>query len=282
MSRVPGGPINATATADLLWNGSWDTTSDANSIGGDVTLTSETGRLLLALTTADNEENRQSGAVTLTSQDDLSLDINHIGVANPVLSSTGSPIALVSDGAIQITSATAAPFTLATDGASLSISGTDLDLATVNLSTASNSGDGGELTVQASTGAIATGHLDSSGTTGGNINVLATTAITTGSITANGTQNDGGNVILDPSGDIQVGLINTEGGANGVGGTIDITTESLFRATETFTSQDGRTASISSSGGQSGGDIIIRYGSGMETPFKNWRSDSCFPSWHCW
>ncbi|MEM9215074.1 MAG: CHAT domain-containing protein [Cyanobacteria bacterium P01_F01_bin.150] len=263
-----GGAITAAAIDDLSWFGNWDTTSEANNIGGDVTLTSESGRLLLSLFTADNDSDRQSGAVTLTAQNNLSLDIEHIGAENPVLSSTGSPIALTSNnGAIQITSTTGTPFTLATEGASLSISGTDLNLANVNFSTASAIEPGGELTLQASTGAIATGNLDSSGTSGGNINVLATTAITTGAIDASGSQSNGGNVLLDPSGDIQVGFINTEGGVNGVGGKVDITTESLFRATDTFMTQDGQVASISSNGGQGSGDIIIRYGSGMDTPF---------------
>ena len=262
-----GGNLVVEAGQDLMWDGNWDTTSEANSTGGDVTLSSETGALVLSLTTSDNHDNRQSGAVTLTSNTELSLDINHLGAANPVLSSTGKPIALTSEGPIHITSIAAAPLTLATEGANLTISGSDLNLADVHLSTAQDNGGGGELTLQASTGAIATGNLDSSGTTGGNINVLAITAITTGTIDSSGSQGNGGNVLLDPSGDIQVGFINAEGGANGLGGAIDITTGSLFRATETFTSQNDRIASISTIGGQGGGDIIIRYGSGMNTPF---------------
>ncbi|MEW6496581.1 MAG: CHAT domain-containing protein, partial [Cyanobacteriota bacterium] len=51
------------------------------------------------------------------------------------------------------------------------------------------------------------------------------------------------------------------------GGTVDITTDSDFRATNTFTDRNGTRASISTSGGTGGGDITIRHGGNGITPF---------------
>ncbi|HAG80709.1 MAG TPA: hypothetical protein DCL61_05965, partial [Cyanobacteria bacterium UBA12227] len=76
-----------------------------------------------------------------------------------------------------------------------------------------------------------------------------TTSIKTGTINSSGTSGNGGNVTLDPENDIEVNSINAQGGANGVGGNVDITTEQNFRATGTFTDQNGINASISTAGG---------------------------------
>ncbi|HBY75645.1 MAG TPA: hemagglutination [Cyanobacteria bacterium UBA11148] len=96
----------------------------------------------------------------------------------------------------------------------------------------------------------------------------ATTSIKTGTINSSGTSGNGGNVTLDPENDIEVNSINAQGGANGVGGNVDITTEQNFRATGTFTDQNGINASISTAGGQGGGPVTIRHGGGSQnTPF---------------
>ena len=102
---------------------------------------------------------------------------------------------------------------------------------------------------------------------GGNVFVQAGTAITTGAINTEGRVGSGGNVTLDPSGDIQVRWINAQGGVNGQGGDVDITTGQFFRATDTFIDRNGILASISTAGGQGGGDITIRHGGNGLVPF---------------
>ena len=268
---LDGGEIRAIATTDLVLDGTWDTTAnssaDSGSEGGELQLTSETGSLSLNLLTSDPDDNRQRGPVYLDSDVGTTLNLDHSGHTNPIFSTTGHPLQITSQGPISITSNTPL-ITLATEGSELTIAGSDLTLNNVNLSTrAVDETVGGELTLEATTGAIAVGNLDSQGSTAGAINVLAATAITTGTINARGATGDGGRVLLDPSGDIQVQSINTEGGLNGVGGTVDITTGRFFRATDTFTSQDGTPASISTHGGQGEGNIIIRHGGGATTPF---------------
>ncbi|MBD2199968.1 MULTISPECIES: CHAT domain-containing protein [Calothrix] len=121
---------------------------------------------------------------------------------------------------------------------------------------------GGNITLRGTTiNAPAT--LDSSNATGngGLISLLARDSITAGTINSSSVVSDGGNVILDPIGDVQVNSINAQGGVNGRGGTVDITAGRFFRALGRFSDRNGKLASISTAGGQGGGDIIIRTGS---------------------
>jgi filamentous hemagglutinin family protein len=129
-------------------------------------------------------------------------------------------------------------------------------------------GAGGDITFTAAKG-IFTGDLVSSGgSSGGNITLIAPTQITTGNINTSATIGNGGNVFLDPLGDIQVTSINAQGGTAGLGGNVDITTQQFFRATNVFSDRNGINASISASGGAGGGTIIIRHGGGdRSTPF---------------
>lgn len=117
------------------------------------------------------------------------------------------------------------------------------------------------------TGNIATGNLTSSGASGGSIAINAEQTISTGVIDSSGNLGDGGNVTLDGIGNIQVSSINAQGGSNGIGGQVDVTTGQFFQATETFSDRNGIEASISSAGGNIGGNITIRHGGNGETPF---------------
>ncbi len=117
--------------------------------------------------------------------------------------------------------------------------------------------------------AVTTGNLNTSGVNqGGDITVEAQTEIQAGAINSSATQGDGGNVTLDPENDIEVDSINAQGGSNGRGGNVDITTEQFFRATETFSDRTNTTTSISTAGGNGGGSVIIRHqGGNFGIPF---------------
>ncbi|HEY9648481.1 MAG TPA: CHAT domain-containing protein, partial [Chroococcidiopsis sp.] len=127
----------------------------------------------------------------------------------------------------------------------------------------------GGITLISRTGAIAVGDLTTAGSNaGGNVVVQARDRITTGAIDTSATDGNGGAVTLDPIGDIEVVSINSQGGTNGRGGAIDITTDRFFRATGTFTDRNGALASLSSAGGNGGGQITIRHGGGLlNTPY---------------
>ncbi|NET45932.1 CHAT domain-containing protein [Okeania sp. SIO2B3] len=130
--------------------------------------------------------------------------------------------------------------------------------------------NGGNIAISSSTGTVTTGNLTSSsiaGGSGGNVIINAPTAITTGQIDSSSSLGNGGNVSLDPVGDVQVEFINPQGGANGIGGEVFVeSTEGFFRATGSFIDQNDVEASISSAGGSGGGPITIRHAGGVLNP----------------
>ncbi|MEQ9548368.1 MAG: CHAT domain-containing protein [Coleofasciculus sp. G3-WIS-01] len=170
--------------------------------------------------------------------------------------SSSNPIAFSGSGVVQ------------TRGGDINISTSDFEGGGVTLNTNNPTGKGGVIYLNANSGKLAIGNLISSGLSGGDIVVQAEFEITTGAINTSGSSGDGGNVTLDPIGDIQVTSINAQGGENGTGGNVDITAGKYFRATDTFTDQNGIDASISTAGGNGGGDITIRHGGDALTPFK--------------
>ena len=143
----------------------------------------------------------------------------------------------------------------------------NIDTSKGTLDTSTTQGTGGNINLTSSIGAIATGNITTTGIDGGNVFINAQQAITTGAIDSSGITGNAGNVTLDPIGDVEVTSINAQGGSDGSGGSVDITAGQFFRATDTFTDQNGTLASISTAGGNTGGDITIRHGGNGETSF---------------
>ncbi|MEQ8974484.1 MAG: CHAT domain-containing protein [Coleofasciculus sp. C1-SOL-03] len=208
-------------------------------IASDVTLNSGTGDTTLLLNTGTGLTNNASG--------DITVEGNLIG-GNIRLENNG-----VSGGGIALNRSVTANGTV-----NLLSSG---DITTSDITTNS------DINLTSTTGAINTGNLNTQGSSGGNIRIQASTEIITEQINTSGSIGDGGNVILDPIGDIQVTSINAQGGTNGTGGNVDITAGQFFRATETFTDKNDVEVSISTTGGNDGGEIIIRHGGNGEIPF---------------
>ena len=131
--------------------------------------------------------------------------------------------------------------------------------------TASNSGNGGTIELLIPQGKVNARDLNTAGNIGGNITVKALNSITAGKINSSGTVGNGGNVFLDPIGDIQVESIDAQGGTGGTGGNVFIeSTGGFFRATGTFSTPLSPTgfASISTAGGAGGGQITIVHAGG--------------------
>lgn len=142
----------------------------------------------------------------------------------------------------------------------------NIDTSTGTLNASSKTADGGMITLNSLSGVITTGNLNASGAIdGGTIALNAHTQITARQINASGVSGQGGNVTLDPSGDIQVSWINAQGRTQG--GTVDITAQRFFSATDTFSAANGDSVSISTIGGSKGGDITIRHGGRGIIPF---------------
>ena len=134
--------------------------------------------------------------------------------------------------------------------------------------TAYNSGNGGSIALLSPVGTVNVKNLTTSGNIGGYITVVAQTSITAGQINSSGSVGNGGNVFLDPIGDVQVGFINAQGGTSGNGGTVFVSsTGGFFRATDSFpTLLSPGVASISTAGGTGGGNITIQHAGGDGGP----------------
>ncbi|WP_157453154.1 CHAT domain-containing protein [Coleofasciculus chthonoplastes] len=205
--------------------------------GGTINLTSEAG------TITSGNLNSGGGSVDATASNDLNTEN---------ITTSGGTINLTS----QAGNATSSD---------LDSGGSDVNVtANRNLTTEDITTSGGTINLTSQAEAINTGNLNSSAATGGDIIVNAKISITTEAINSSGTEGDGGNVILDPLEDITVNSINAQGGSNGQGGDVDITTQQFFQATGSFTDQNGIDASISTTGGNGGGDITIRHDGGAQ------------------
>ncbi|NEO72163.1 CHAT domain-containing protein [Moorena sp. SIO3H5] len=125
-----------------------------------------------------------------------------------------------------------------------------------------------DIKLTARNGEVFTDNLNTSGISGGDLVINAFTTIKTGVINTSGSFGDGGNVTIDPIGDVEVRAINAQGGENGSGGNVDITAGRFFRATDTFSDRNQLTPSISTRGGVAGGSVIIRHNGGANSiPF---------------
>ncbi|MFW5763642.1 MAG: CHAT domain-containing protein [Coleofasciculus sp.] len=231
-----GGNVDVTANSDL-------TTENIATSGGTINLTSQSGKVE---TSGDLESG--GGNVDVTANSDLTTEN---------ITTSGGTINLTSQSGKIDTSGD-----LESGGGNVDVTANS-DLTTENITTS-----GGTINLTSQAEEINTGDLNSSAATGGDITVNAKIRITTEAINSSGTEGDGGNVFLDPLEDITVNSINAQGGSNGQGGDVDITTQQFFQATGSFTDQNGREASISTAGGNGGGDITIRHdGGARNVPF---------------
>jgi len=255
-----GGAIRLQADGNII-TATLSTDADGSGKGGDITLTSNQGGIDTLRGILDSESLAgEGGAIALSAT-------GSITTAELNSSSRGSG----KGGNITFTSTTGAIDTVAgtlnsssdsgrAGAIALSASG---NITSSNITSNADNGAGSDITLNTQAGAISSGNLNASGSTsGGNITVTASDLITTGTIISASIFGNGGNVTLDPQNDIQVSFINAQGGSGGRGGSVDITTASLFRATDTFIDQNGVTASISTTGGTDGSNIIIRHDGG--------------------
>ena len=235
-------------------------------IASGVTLNTGTGNATLLLDRGTGLTNNASGDITVGGNligGDIRVENSGVSGGGIILKDSitaSGTVNLLSRGNITTSNIT-------TNGGQIFLSANDNITTNTLNSSATNSG--GTITLKSRTGRINTGNLNTQGgMNGGDIRVEASTEITTGQINTSGRIGDGGNVILDPTGDIQITSINAQGGDSGTGGNVDITAGQFFRATGTFSDQHGVEASISTVGGNGGGDIIIRHGGNGVTPFE--------------
>jgi filamentous hemagglutinin family protein len=153
-----------------------------------------------------------------------------------------------------------------TQGGPIALTSASGNITTGALDTRNPGGIGGSLTLNSPLGAIATGNLNTSSlTTGGDVRVTAGSQMTLADIDTRAATGAAGSVALSASGDIQIGAINAAGGSQG--GAVTAIAGTFFRATDTFATANGLSASISTIGDQ-GGAILIQHGGNSITPFE--------------
>jgi filamentous hemagglutinin family protein len=237
---------------------------DINFIGGEIRLSSYLDAAYITGTPT------LGGKITLTASQTITLDnpIAETGIntSNNNITLNSSILLLKGNKAFN------SPVTLQAntiDTTSSTIFGIDNATITLLANQDINTGDiinpGRAINLNARSGSIRAGNLNSSGNTGGNINLRARLAITTGAINSSGAVGAGGNVFIDPITDVQVSSINTQGGT--FGGNVDVTAGRFFRAVGLFSDRNNTLASISTAGGLGGGAITIRHNGGQTVPF---------------
>ncbi|NEP01670.1 MAG: CHAT domain-containing protein [Symploca sp. SIO2E9] len=130
------------------------------------------------------------------------------------------------DGSIDTTGSTL----FGADNATITISANQ-EVATGNIFN-----PGSDISITSTDSSVVTGELNTSGASGGDIEIQASNA------------------------DVQVTRINAQGVGNG--GDVDITAGRFFRATGAFDDQNGTIASISTAGGNRGGSVRIEHDGG--------------------
>ncbi|GEM_PF-375208 len=199
----------------------------------------------------------------LITNSNITLNTPLINLNNANISSLGGNFNLQNTNNLNITGTG----NILTQGGNITVNAPDISASNINFDSSNIAGQGGSIDLTATNNQILIGNINSSGISGGNITLQALNAMTMGIIDSHGITGNGGNIILDPLGDIQVSYINAQGGNTGIGGNIDITAGQYFRATDTFTALNGLNMSISSVGGLGGGSVIIRHGGNGITPF---------------
>lgn len=268
-----GGRLRITANGDIDLD-NIDTSAAAGSVGGDIRVNSRDGSIRVnSVISADGVGDRVGGQTVFRSETGVTLNLTPVALSgsdvpdDPTLSTGGQRFVANTNGTVRINGQGDVPVRIATLGGTLRLRGDAINVDNVILDSSVNTAAGGTIRLLSPEGPIAVGNLNSSGETGGDIFVRSGVAITAGEINSSGSLGDGGDVTLDPPGDVEVSFINAQGGSEGTGGSVDITTESFFRATDTFPDRNDQPASISTIGGVSGGDITIRHGGNGETPF---------------
>ncbi len=228
------------------------TINSANNVSADSTITTASLTQLVGTGTTILQE------VQTTAIEGIDLTTTNIELLGEV-STHGGSVNLTASNGINTSNITTAggELNLSSDGA-INTTGGKLD-------SSSDVGAGGNINLTSIDGAIDTGDINSSGAnSGGELIVNAGTTITTGTINSSSSLGDGGKVTLDSTDDIQVTSINAQGGSDGIGGEVNITTNQFFRAIGTLVDD----SSIATAGSNGGGSITIQHGGNGDIPFN--------------
>jgi len=295
-----GGAINFLSTDGSINVSSLasDTAANGGKVGngGDITLTAKNDIVVTGsvFSGTDGSTAANGGAINFTSTDGSinTQKIDTSSYSSASFAGNGGAITLNSNNSIKAgelnsrsttASDTTASSGQAGNGGDITLKATN-DITTGYVLSGTKGGavgDGGAINLTSTNGTISTEKIDTSSNSatgfagnGGAVTLNARTSIKAGELDSSSTTGNGGNVTLDPDNDIEVTSINAQGGSNGTGGNVDITTNRFFRATGTFSDRNNINASISTSGATGSGAVTIRHGGNGTTPFVVGNADT--------
>ena len=256
-TRLITSPTISSNNGNISTNGTIDSQAGTNL---SLALNAGTGNINLngAVGNSDRLSNIDLSATNISTSGGINT-VNSLQISNPItITGTSTFSNLIGDininAAISIQAGTSANVTISAATGNVNTQNIDLSLPAAA---------GNSIALRSPQGIVTTGNLNVSGTSGGNIDIQALTAITTGRLSARGTAGNGGVIVLDPLLDIVVGAIDAQG-FGGVGGTVDLTTNRFARITGTIIDQNGQLASITTAGTAGDGAIIIRHDGGLK------------------
>lgn len=191
-------------------------------------------------------------------KDNVSINVTgDISLGN-VINDRDSEVLISGQGAVTIGNIT----TAATIGNAGNVTVNALqNLTTGNINASAIAATGGNVQLTSSNGRISTGDVNTSGSTGGEVFYDASTAINAGVINSSGRIGNGGNVTLDPVGDVVVRSIDASSPTQGGSVTL-VSTGGNLRIMDTILSSNNSAcvgASICTLGG-TGGQIALQTG----------------------
>jgi filamentous hemagglutinin family protein len=259
-----GGAIKLTAAAGNITTSGILSNSLDSGRGGNITLDSSKGTITTLGELNSSSQLGDGGAIALSAEGDIKTGAVNSSTAG---SGSGGNITFDSSNGTITALADLNSSSKSGDGGAIALTAAgSIFTSALNSSSTETSGNGGNLTLTSKRESITTSNLNSSGATnGGTITLDARNQITAGQINASGASGNSGNVTLNSPGDIQVSWINAQGGTEG--GTVNIFTEQLFRATDAFTTANGD-VTISTASSLGGGAFTIQHGGAGLIPFK--------------
>ncbi|MEO0737960.1 MAG: CHAT domain-containing protein [Cyanobacteria bacterium J06649_12] len=254
-----GGSIDVESGGNIFLRENIASLSRERGAGGPIALTGTGANSqieILGNITFGSSDGISSGALTINTLGDVILEgeLINLGGADIAIGNNVSPQTLLLSENIS------------SNGNNVFLRATE-SLATVDIDTSSNT-IGGVIEISSTLGDVNLGNLATNGIeNGGEVSLFSGGALNVGFIDTSATPGDGGNVKLGASEDIEVAAVNAQGGVSGGGITVNIDTDQFFRATDTFTDQNGIDASISAAGGAGNGAVNIEHGGLGMTPF---------------
>jgi filamentous hemagglutinin family protein len=262
------GNISLKAANNIVTANIFSSTPDANGIGGQISLISQSGSINTSAGILNTTSLGNGGSIFLQALGNVTT--GDLGASSVSLGNAGSISVTSTSGAINTTFGSGtvrARIITGGNGLGGTINFQAFGDITTNEILATGTLGGGTINLTSTGGAIntTTGDINASSINGngGNINFKARNSITTNNLNTSSDLGVGGNISLDPIGDIVLTSANTSGSIQG-GNFFASSTGGNIRVTGFVSSQFAACAGASicsaSNSGNTGGQIFLRHG----------------------